>query len=56
MGEDGDQPPPFLPDGSILPINLNGVIPMFNNISINNNIKSPGASNTTTQDFGVNAP
>ncbi|MFD9000867.1 hypothetical protein ACFV0T_07830 [Streptomyces sp. NPDC059582] len=42
--------------GSILPVNLNGVIPMFNNISINNNIKSPGASNTTTQDFGVNAP
>ncbi|MFF1396839.1 hypothetical protein ACFVZD_23915 [Streptomyces sp. NPDC058287] len=42
--------------GSILPINLNGVIPMFNNISINNNIDSPGASNTTNQDFELNAP
>ncbi|WP_405634397.1 DUF11 domain-containing protein [Streptomyces sp. NBC_00056] len=42
--------------GSILPINLNGVIPMFNNISINNNIKSPGATNTNTQNFGLNAP
>lgn len=81
VGEDGDQPPPFLPDetdsdvttvtggecgngnggngggsGSILPINLSGVIPMFNNISINHNIDSPGASNNSSQNFGLNAP
>ena len=43
-------------NGSILPINLSGIIPMFNNISVNNNIKSPGASNTTTQNLGLNAP
>ncbi|WP_432172634.1 DUF11 domain-containing protein [Streptomyces sp. Tue6028] len=42
--------------GSILPINLSGVFPMFNNISINHNIKSPGATNTTNQTFDVNAP
>ncbi|PJN05359.1 hypothetical protein CG723_45335 [Streptomyces sp. CB01635] len=42
--------------GSILPVNLSGVIPMFNNISINHNIKSPGATNNTTQDFDLNAP
>ncbi len=42
--------------GSILPINLSGVLPMFNNINVNNNIKSPGASNTATQHFGLNAP
>ncbi|WP_331736290.1 hypothetical protein [Streptomyces sp. NBC_00045] len=41
---------------SILPINLSGILPMFNNISINNNIKSPGATNNTTQDFNLNAP
>ncbi|MET9669683.1 hypothetical protein ABZY19_30720 [Streptomyces sp. NPDC006475] len=42
--------------GSILPINLNGVIPMFNNITTNNNINSPGASNSSLQTFGLNAP
>ncbi|MEU6945291.1 hypothetical protein ABZ957_08645 [Streptomyces sp. NPDC046316] len=41
--------------GSILPINLSGVIPMFNNISINN-INSPGASNNSRPNFGLNAP
>ncbi|MGW6361955.1 hypothetical protein ACWFR5_43995 [Streptomyces sp. NPDC055092] len=41
---------------SILPINLSGVIPMFNNIVINHNIESPGATNSTNQNFGVNAP
>ncbi|MDX3525293.1 hypothetical protein P1P75_02295 [Streptomyces sp. ID05-39B] len=40
--------------GSILPINLSGILPMFNNISVNNNIKSPGAGNTTTQNLGLN--
>ncbi|WP_159026497.1 hypothetical protein [Streptomyces vietnamensis] len=42
--------------GSILPINLSGILPMFNNISINNNLKSPGATNTTTQNLGLNTP
>ncbi|MFF1353785.1 hypothetical protein [Streptomyces sp. NPDC058297] len=42
--------------GSILPINLNGVIPMFNNITTNSNINSPGASNNSHQAFGLNAP
>ncbi|MFD9336653.1 hypothetical protein ACFWBF_19990 [Streptomyces sp. NPDC060028] len=42
--------------GSILPINLNGVIPMFNNIAINNNIQSPNASNHTRQGFALNNP
>ncbi|MET7364480.1 hypothetical protein ABZS61_01385 [Streptomyces sp. NPDC005566] len=42
--------------GSILPINLNGVIPMFNNITTNNNINSPHASNNSRQVFGLNAP
>ncbi|MGR4877918.1 hypothetical protein ACIPUC_00525 [Streptomyces sp. LARHCF249] len=42
--------------GSILPINLSGILPMFNNISINNNIHSPGAINNTRQTFGLNAP
>ncbi|MEU9087256.1 hypothetical protein [Streptomyces sp. NPDC048357] len=39
--------------GSILPVNINGTVPMFNNIGINNNINSPRASNTTTQNFGL---
>lgn len=42
--------------GSILPVTLNGVIPMFNNITTNSNIDSPGASNTSDQTFGLNAP
>ncbi|WP_164721031.1 hypothetical protein [Streptomyces sp. W1SF4] len=42
--------------GPILPVNLSGVIPMFNNISTNNNINSPGARNATTQNFGLSAP
>ncbi|MCX5374931.1 hypothetical protein [Streptomyces sp. NBC_00091] len=41
---------------SILPVNLTGVIPMFNNITTNNNIHSPGASNASRQAFGLNAP
>jgi hypothetical protein len=41
--------------GSILPINLNGLIPMFNNITTNNSINSPGATNTSNQTFGLNA-
>ncbi|MGW0083659.1 hypothetical protein [Streptomyces sp. NPDC003393] len=39
-----------------LPINLSGILPTYNNISINNNVKSPGATNTTTQDFDLNTP
>ncbi|WP_323187171.1 MULTISPECIES: hypothetical protein [unclassified Streptomyces] len=42
--------------GSILPINLSGVILMFNNISINHNIDGPGASNNSRQNFELNAP
>ncbi|WP_416982917.1 hypothetical protein [Streptomyces sp. T028] len=42
--------------GSILPVNLNGVIPMYNNITTNNNIDSPGAANVSNQDFSVEAP
>ncbi len=42
--------------GSILPINLSGLIPMFNNIAIDNIINSPDASNHTSQDFAVNNP
>ncbi|MEV6582731.1 hypothetical protein AB0M92_31735 [Streptomyces sp. NPDC051582] len=42
--------------GSLLPVNLNGVLPMFNNISTNNNILSPGGSNATHQNLGINAP
>ncbi|MFI6006457.1 hypothetical protein ACIA98_39890 [Streptomyces sp. NPDC051366] len=38
--------------GSILPINLNGILTMFNNT--NNNINSPNASNTNNQAFGLN--
>jgi hypothetical protein len=49
-GGDGDG------GGSILPIDLSGILPMFNNISINNNIDSPGASNNSHQAFGLNAP
>ncbi|WP_331735302.1 MULTISPECIES: hypothetical protein [unclassified Streptomyces] len=41
---------------SILPINLSGILPLFNNINVNNNVKSPGASNTSTQNFGLNTP
>ncbi|MGW5197892.1 hypothetical protein [Streptomyces spiralis] len=37
--------------GSLLPINLNGVFTMFNNISTSNNINSPGATNSTNQNF-----
>ncbi|MEV6385947.1 hypothetical protein AB0M31_41795 [Streptomyces sp. NPDC051773] len=42
--------------GSILPVNLNGVIPLFNNISTNDNINSPGGSNQTNQNQEINAP
>ncbi|MFE2737146.1 hypothetical protein [Streptomyces sp. NPDC059349] len=39
--------------GSILPINLSGLFPFYNNISVNNNIKSPGTTNNTTQNFNA---
>ncbi|MEV5314726.1 DUF11 domain-containing protein [Streptomyces sp. NPDC052610] len=42
--------------GSILPVDLSGILPMFNNIAVNNNIDSPGATNTTNQNFAVNGP
>ncbi|MEV8533983.1 hypothetical protein [Streptomyces sp. NPDC051211] len=42
--------------GSILPVNLSGILPMFNNITTNNNINSPGASNVSSQTLRVNAP
>ncbi|GAB7109595.1 hypothetical protein JCM4814A_79100 [Streptomyces phaeofaciens JCM 4814] len=41
---------------SILPVSLNGVIPMFNNISTNSNIDSPGATNVSNQTFDLNTP
>ncbi|MFC9296422.1 hypothetical protein ACFTWH_12275 [Streptomyces sp. NPDC057011] len=41
---------------SILPVNLSGVVTLFNNISTNNNLLSPGATNTTHQSLGINAP
>lgn len=41
---------------SILPINLSGLIPIYNNINTNNNINSPDASNTNNQNFRLNAP
>ncbi|MGN9789977.1 hypothetical protein ACTMTU_02565 [Streptomyces sp. OZ13] len=37
--------------GSILPVNVNGLFTMFNNISTSNNINSPGAGNSTSQTF-----
>ncbi|MFB7517659.1 hypothetical protein [Streptomyces sp. NPDC056144] len=40
--------------GSLLPISLSGVLPMFNNISVNNNLKSPGATNVTHQTLHAN--
>lgn len=42
--------------GSILPINLNGIITAFNNINTNNNINSPNGSNTSNQALGLNTP
>jgi uncharacterized repeat protein (TIGR01451 family) len=42
--------------GSILPINLSGILPMFNNITTNNNIDSPGASNVSNQALHLNTP
>ncbi|MFJ9646323.1 hypothetical protein [Streptomyces sp. NPDC101206] len=42
--------------GSLLPINLNGILTVFNNINTNNNINSPHASNTNNQTFGLNTP
>ncbi|UUU36515.1 hypothetical protein JIX56_45595 [Streptomyces sp. CA-210063] len=41
--------------GSILPVNLSGILPFFNNITTNNNINSPGASNTSSQGFELNS-
>lgn len=40
--------------GSILPINIGGILTPFDNVSVNNNINSPGASNSTHQNFGLN--
>ncbi|MDQ0688842.1 putative repeat protein (TIGR01451 family) [Streptomyces achromogenes] len=42
--------------GSILPINLSGLLPMYNNVTTNNNIHSPGATNVSGQTFGLNTP
>ncbi|MEU0599927.1 DUF11 domain-containing protein [Streptomyces sp. NPDC006393] len=39
---------------SILPINLSGLLPAYNNISINNPIHSPGATSNTNQNFALN--
>ncbi|MER6789110.1 hypothetical protein ABT330_31570 [Streptomyces sp. NPDC000658] len=41
---------------SILPVNLRGIIPLFNNISTNNNLHSPGATNATNQNLGSTRP
>ncbi|MFG2880297.1 hypothetical protein ACGFYU_35665 [Streptomyces sp. NPDC048337] len=40
---------------SILPVNLSGVLTFFNNVSTNNNLLSPKATNATNQNLGVNA-
>lgn len=42
--------------GPILPVNLSGIIPMFNNITTNNAISSPGATNNSSQALHVSAP
>ncbi|MGE7385255.1 hypothetical protein ACQKM2_07165 [Streptomyces sp. NPDC004126] len=42
--------------GSILPVNVSGVLPAYNNITTNNNINSPGAGNVSRQNLGVSAP
>ncbi|USQ86068.1 hypothetical protein NFX46_21545 [Streptomyces phaeoluteigriseus] len=42
--------------GPILPVNLNGIIPMFNNISTNNTIDSPRATSNSSQALHVSAP
>ncbi|MGW7454359.1 hypothetical protein [Streptomyces sp. NPDC054787] len=42
--------------GSVLPVNLSGVVTAFNNTSTNNNLLSPGATNATNQNLGINAP
>ncbi|MFF5447239.1 hypothetical protein [Streptomyces sp. NPDC012888] len=39
----------------VLPITLHGVIPMFNNLTTNNNINSPGAGSNSRQTFSLNA-
>jgi uncharacterized repeat protein (TIGR01451 family) len=39
---------------SILPINLSGVISVFNNITTNSNIHSPAATNVSAQNFHPN--
>ncbi|MFK0258427.1 hypothetical protein [Streptomyces sp. NPDC090445] len=41
---------------SILPVDLSGLVPIYNNINTNTNFNSPGASNTNTQTFGATAP
>ncbi|MFC9296420.1 hypothetical protein ACFTWH_12265 [Streptomyces sp. NPDC057011] len=43
-------------DTSILPVNVDGVVTAFNNTSTNNNLLSPGGTNTTNQNLGINAP
>ncbi|MGC0331540.1 putative repeat protein (TIGR01451 family) [Streptomyces sp. SAI-170] len=45
-GGDGD-------GGSILPIDISGILTAFNNVSVNNNINSPQGTNTTNQNFAV---
>ncbi|MFS4092533.1 hypothetical protein [Streptomyces sp. AF1A] len=39
--------------GSILPISLSGIFPVYDNISLNNNVKSPKAVNKTIQGLRV---
>ncbi|MFK0252463.1 hypothetical protein [Streptomyces sp. NPDC090445] len=43
-------------DTSVLPVDLSGLVPIYNNINTNTNFNSPGASNTNTQTFGATAP
>ncbi|SNX88177.1 uncharacterized repeat protein (TIGR01451 family) [Streptomyces sp. TLI_55] len=42
--------------GSILPVNLSGLIPVYNNINTNSNFNSPGASNSNSQAYTATAP
>ncbi|MFF5444912.1 hypothetical protein [Streptomyces sp. NPDC012888] len=42
--------------GSVLPINLSGILPMFNNINTQNAINSPNATNASSNNFGLNTP
>ncbi|MEW2140920.1 hypothetical protein AB0892_30725 [Streptomyces sp. NPDC005409] len=58
-GECGDGGPPDGDGdgdgGSVLPVTISGVAPMFNNITTNNNIQSPDASNVSGETLRVDA-